>query len=143
MDRGFQGLPLGREEWCEELIGRMQLVTRRNDLTSFHVPTSDLSPSGVILWLRVVKLLYSCRTPAIDIGYVRSLLKCRRALSVSIEGNPLVYQKMSQFASETVSPYGMGPEDSMLVGKVRGMSTHRAWQIPQSCVHFAGRGHPR
>lgn len=44
------------------------------------------------------------------IGNVRSLLACRRARSVSIDGNPRVYQNTSQFAKEIASSKPWGPK---------------------------------
>jgi len=43
------------------------------------------------------------------IGYVNSLLECRRDRSVFIEGNPRVYQNTSQFANEIAVSTSCGP----------------------------------
>jgi hypothetical protein len=42
-------------------------------------------------------------------GKVSNLLACRRERSVSIDGNPRVYQKTSQLANDMASSYACGP----------------------------------
>lgn len=65
-----------------------------------HSPANERLPSGVSRWLRNVKLLNWCRVDPIVMGYVSSLLACRLARSVSMDGKFRVYQKTSQFANE-------------------------------------------
>lgn len=111
-----------------------------------RVPARERLPSGVSLRLLNMSGLCWCRTDATVMGYVSSLLACLRERSVSTDGNPLVYQKTSQFESEIASssPCSPAPVHSQLATGRHSTSnaTHQEAQTLTSLSHYANHGRP-
>ena len=76
------------------------------------------------------------------IGYVKSLLECRRDRSVFIEGNPRVYQNTSQFANETAVSTSCGPVMAVRKFKAsyRGPQSRKPYQGDRTRVIFSRYG---
>lgn len=62
-------------------------------------------------------------------GYVKSLLACLRDRSVSMEGNPRVYQNKSQFANETASSVDWGPSENVRCAPVAFTGMRRTREV--------------
>lgn len=80
------------------------------------------------------------------IGYVNSLLECRRDRSVFIEGYPRVYQNTSQFANEIAVSTSCGPVIPVRKSKTSywGLKEpHQGDQTRAISSHYEGRAHLR
>lgn len=124
------------------MVGQVNNPRRQNNNSS---PARDLLPSGVILWLFKVKPLCWCSTDPMVSGYVSSLLACLRERSVSMEGNPRVYQNTSQLANEMADsasclPRCRSPKFSVECGEIARV-TYLVARTLSAAGHFLDRGH--